>query len=107
MAPLKEAIPSAISANAANRFGWTLLMVAAGEGNTKIGTLLIKLGADVAVLNNFGESALPLAAHKGHLPFAKLLKSNGASSDIRLHGHSLEDFLSRNNSVGKAPPVRN
>jgi len=68
-------------------------MVAAGEGNTKIGTLLIKLGADVAVLNNFGESALPLAAHKGHLPFAKLLKSNGASSDIRLHGHSLEDFL--------------
>jgi ankyrin repeat protein len=90
---LEKAIPLAISANAANRFGWTLLMLAALEGNTKLGALLIERGADVGALNNCGESALSLAAHKGHLPFVELLKSNGASGDVHPHGHALEDWL--------------
>jgi len=68
-------------------------MLAALEGNTKIGVMFIERGADVAALNNFGESALSLAAHNGHLPFVKLLKSNGASGDVRPHGRSLEDWL--------------
>jgi ankyrin repeat protein len=74
---LAEAIPSTLDPNAANRFGWTLLMAAAHEGNTTIGRLLLDRGADVAPLNDFGESALSLAAHKGHLPFVKLLKARG------------------------------
>ena len=90
---LEEAIPATLSVNSSNRFGWTLLMLAALEGNTKIGTLLLDRGADVAALNNFGESALSLAAHKGHLPFVKLLKERGASGDIRPHGHDLESWL--------------
>jgi uncharacterized protein len=90
---LEKAVPSAISVNATNRFGWTLLMLAALEGNIKIGELFIERGADLAVLNNFGESALSLAAHNGHLPFVKLLKSNGASGDVHPHGHSLEGWL--------------
>ena len=68
-------------------------MLAALEGNIKIGALLIERGANVAALNNFRESALSLAAHEGHLPFIKLLKSNGSPIDAHPHGHSLEDWL--------------
>ena len=68
-------------------------MLTALEGNTKIGTLLLDRGADVAALNQFGESALSLAAHKGHLKFVHLLMSRGASRDVRPHGHDLEQWL--------------
>lgn len=90
---LEDAVPTALSVNSSNRFGWILLMLAALEGNTEIGTLLLDRGADVAALNNCGESALSLAAHKGHLPFVKLLKLRGASGDVRPHGHDLESWL--------------
>jgi ankyrin repeat protein len=90
---LEKVIPSTISPNASNQFGWTLLMLTALEGNTKIGLFLLERGADINVLNSFGESALSLAAHNGHLPFVKLLKSHGASGDIRPHGHDLESWL--------------
>ena len=99
---LKETIPSSIGPNASNRFGWTLLMLAALEGNTKIGLFLIDQGADVTALNDFGESALSLAAHKGHLPFVKLLKSRGASGDVRPHGHDLESWLKNASGLSKA-----
>jgi|GEM_PF-1689544 len=90
---LEEVIPSVLSPNTTNQFGWTLLMAAALEGNTKIGFFLMEHGADVAALNHFGESALSLAALKGHLPFVKLLKSRGASGVVRPHGHDLESWL--------------
>lgn len=90
---LEQAINTVLSVNSSNRFGWTLLMLAALEGNTKIGTLLLDRGADLAKLNDFGESALSLAAHKGHLHFVKLLKLRGASGDVRPHGYDLESWL--------------
>jgi len=102
IAALEKAIPAAIDVNTPNRFGWTLLMVAALEGNTKIGSLLIELGADVAALNKFGESALSLAAHKGHLPFVKLLKAHGASGDVWPHGHDLEGWLKLGSGLRQA-----
>ena len=91
---LDHAISDGLSVNLSNQFGWTLLMLAALEGNTRIGALLIDRGADVTALNNFGDSALSLAAHKGHLPFIKLLKLHGA---VRPHGCDLESLL-RNTS---------
>jgi ankyrin repeat protein len=90
---LEDAISAGLSVNSSNRSGWTLLMLAALEGNTRIGTLLLDRGADVSALNNFGESALSLAAHKGHLPFIKLLKSRGASNYVQPHGCDLESWL--------------
>ena len=90
---LEEAVPNLISPNATNHLGWSLLMLAALEGNVKIGTLLLDSGAETGTLNNFGESALSLAAHTGHLPFVKLLKSRGASGNVRPHGHDLESWL--------------
>jgi ankyrin repeat protein len=98
---LEKAIPSTISPNASNQFGWTLLMLTALEGNTKIGLFFLERGADINAVNNFGESALSLAAHKGHLPFVKLLKSRGASGDIRPHGHDLESWLKNASGLPK------
>ena len=93
IAELEKAVGVAIDVNTPNRFGWTLLMLAAIEGNTRIGSLLIKRGAQVTALNNVGESPLSLAAHGGHLPFVKLLKANGASGAVAPHGHDLEEWL--------------
>ncbi len=90
---LEKAIPNELDPNATNQFGWTLLMLTALEGNTRIGTFLLTNGADVGALNNFGENALSLAAHKGHLPFVKLLKAHGASGAVWPHGHALEEWL--------------
>jgi ankyrin repeat protein len=93
IAALEKAIPSSLDPNTTNEFGWTLLMLTALEGNTNIGVFLLAQGADVAALNNFGENALSLAAHKGHLPFVKLLKAHGASGAVWPHGHALEEWL--------------
>lgn len=90
---LEKAIRADLNVNSPNPSGWTLLMLAALEGNVRIGTLLLDFGADVTARNNFGESALSCAALKGHLPFVKLLRAHGASGDVQPHGHDLETWL--------------
>lgn len=102
LATLKKKMSLVFDVNTPNRFGWTLLMLAALKGNTKIGAFLLERGADVGALNDFGENALSLAAHEGHLPFIRLLLARGASGDVRPHGHSLEDWLT--SASGLSPP---
>ncbi len=99
---LAQAIPSTLDPNATNAFGWTILMLAALEGNTTIGRLLLDRGADVAPLNGSGESALSLAAHKGHLPFVKLLKARGASTEVRPHGFEQREWLQSASGLSQA-----
>jgi ankyrin repeat protein len=77
-----------VDPNLSNRFSWTLLMMAALEGNTALAGLLLERGAAVNSVNDFGESALWLAAHKGHLPIVRLLLERGASPDVQPHGSS-------------------
>jgi len=77
-----------VDPNLHNQFWWTLLMLAALEGDTLVTELLLERGAAVNTVNQFGESALSLAAHKGHLPCLKLLLRWGASPDVRPHGSS-------------------
>ena len=90
---LRHELDRGLNANLSNRFSWTLLMLAALEGNTTIGELLISRRAPHDTTNDFGETALSLAAHHGHVPFVRILLANGASRDCRPHGHSLEDWL--------------
>ena len=90
---LRRELDAGTSPNLSNRFAWTLLMLAALEGNSKIGELLISRGADVNATNNFGETALSLAAHRAHMRFIKLLLTHGASIDCLPHGSNLEDRL--------------
>jgi ankyrin repeat protein len=82
-----------VNPNLGNRLSWTLLMMAALEGNTRVAQLLLERGAAVNAVNDFGDSALSLAAHKGHIPLLLLLLNNGASTDVRPHGWSLRALL--------------
>jgi ankyrin repeat protein len=90
---LRHELDGGESANLSNQYSWTLLMLAALEGNTSVGELLISRGAALDKTNDFGETALSLAAHKGHASFISLLLASGASTDCRPHGHGLEDWL--------------
>jgi ankyrin repeat protein len=90
---LRKLLDEGLTPNLSNKYSWTLLMLAALEGNNLLGELLISRGADLNKLNDFGETALSLAAHQGHLLFVDLLLKNGASKDCSPHGVSLEQWM--------------
>jgi ankyrin repeat protein len=90
---LRRELDAGVSPNLSNQFSWTLLMLAATEGNTSIGDLLISRGADINGVNDFGETALSLAANAGHVPFIRALLANGVSIYCQPHGQSLRDWL--------------
>ena len=71
---LRAALITGLSANAANHKGWSLLMLAAVEGNVALGQLLIEKGADIAAMNLKGETPLTIATKKGHTAFVELLQ---------------------------------
>jgi hypothetical protein len=76
---LRRELDSGLDPNLSNKHSWSLLMLAALEGNTQLGDLLISRGADVNKRNKLGNTALSLAAHKGFLSFVQLLLDRGAS----------------------------
>jgi hypothetical protein len=78
-AGLRQALDTGLDPNLANQNGWTLLMLAAVEGDVAIGRLLIERGADINARNNKEDSALTLANHRGHTLFVDLPTLNGAS----------------------------
>jgi ankyrin repeat protein len=90
---LRHEFDGGLSPSLANQFSWTLLMLAAMEGDVPIGEFLLSKGGLVDAANDFGETALSLAAHKGHTRFIRVLLANGASRECRPHGHSLGDWL--------------
>ena len=90
---LRHELDGGLSPSLSNQFSWTLLMLAAIEGNTEIGELLVSRGAELDSLNDFGETALSLAAQGGHTPFIQVLLANGASTDCHPHGQSLKDWV--------------
>ena len=72
---LRSALNGSLASNLANQNGWTLLMLAAVEGNADIGKLLLEKGAKTTAVNNKGQTALAIATQKGHIAFAELLQS--------------------------------
>jgi len=90
---LIRSIDCGLNPNLSNRFAWTLLMLAAVQGNMAIGSELVYRGADINATNNFGESALSLAAQKGHVTFVSWLLDAGASRWCRPHGRDLSDWI--------------
>jgi hypothetical protein len=53
-------------ANLADRFGWTLLMLAALHGRTDVVGVLLEAGADARLQNRFGDTAKACALSSGH-----------------------------------------
>jgi ankyrin repeat protein len=90
---LRQEFQEGLSPNLANQYSWTLLMIAALEGNTAIGSLLIENGAELDSRNKFRDTALSLAAHSGHPTFVKLLLASGASLECYPFGHTFDDWL--------------
>src|SRR5580700_10727660 len=76
---LRKELQDGLNPNMVNQYSWTLLMIAALEGNTSIGSLLIESGAELDRRNQFHDTALSLAALTGHPSFVGLLLSSGAS----------------------------
>jgi hypothetical protein len=87
-----EFIASGVDADLHNLFGWTPLMLAAGEGHTPIVSLLLAAGADVKAVNNYGASALAYAALRGECLTIQVLVDAGAPLDVRPYGVSLLEF---------------
>jgi ankyrin repeat protein len=90
---LSASIPHLLSASSTNRLGWSLLMLAALQGDTAVGRFLIRSGAELDRRNDFGETALSLAAHKGHVKFIELLITSGAVDLGLPHGRTVDVFL--------------
>jgi ankyrin repeat protein len=90
---LRREIEQGLDPNLSNRYGWSILMIAAMRGNTAIGELLIEAGADLDHRNKFRDTALSLAVQTGHPSFVKLLLASGASLNCHSHGNSLEIFF--------------
>jgi len=76
---LRAALDTGLPANSGNHKGWSLLMLAAVEGNVEIGQLLIEKGADLAAMNLKGETAHSIATHRGYDLFVALLAENTAA----------------------------
>jgi|SRR5271163_757615 len=91
---LRSALESGLDPNLANKYGWTILILAAGKGNSKIGKLLIDAGADLNKRTiNGGVTALSHAVLSGSASFVELLLAEGASLDCHPHGNSLDIYL--------------
>ena len=87
---LRQQLDEGTSAKLSNQFSWTLLMLAANEGNLPMAELLISRGADVNAVNDYGETALSLAACGGHIQLVRALLARGSRSDCEPHTYSGE-----------------
>ena len=76
---LRTELDAGLSPNLANKYSWTLFMLAALRGNTCIGRLLIERGAEVGRTNMFQQTASLLAACQGNISFVRMLRAAGAS----------------------------
>jgi uncharacterized protein len=83
---LRRALDEGLDPNLANQFSWTLLMLATMQGKTSIAELLVARGAHVNKTNDFGETALSLAAHFGHISLIKVLLFMERPQDAILRG---------------------
>jgi ankyrin repeat protein len=70
---LTAALDAGLDPSLTNQNGWTLLMLAAVEGDVPLGRLLIDRGADIAAHNLKGDTATTIATHRGYSAFVTLL----------------------------------
>jgi ankyrin repeat protein len=70
---LRAALDADLDPNLTNPNGWSLLMLAAVEGDCAIGRLLIEKGANLVAINLKGDTPETIAVHRGYSAFVALL----------------------------------
>jgi ankyrin repeat protein len=78
-AGLRAALDAGLDVNSVNQNGWSLLMLAAVEGDVPVGRLLVERGADVAAKNKAEKSAEMLASDRGFGAFVEMLRGKPAA----------------------------
>lgn len=73
IAGLTRFLDKGLDPDLSNENGWTLLMLAAVEGNVEIGKLLLEAGASPASTNTKGDTPLSIAISRNHASFVELL----------------------------------
>ena len=79
---LRRELDSGLDPNLKNRFGWSLLMLAALHGRTDLVDLLKQKGADTSAHNDFGDTAATLAAIKGHKKTTRHVEPTGGGCGL-------------------------
>ena len=77
-AALRAALEDGLDPNLSNENGWTLLMLAAVEGSSPIGKLLLEHNADPNRQNAKSQNARIIATNRGFTQFADLLPPGDA-----------------------------
>jgi ankyrin repeat protein len=83
--------------------GETALILASGEGNTKIVGTLLAAGVEVNAQANDGSTALMRAAYWGHTEIAKILLA--AKADVKIQNKEGQTALSIATRQGKTAVV--
>ena len=65
LAALRKVMDLGLDPNLQNRYGWTILMLAAMHGKSDMAELMLNRGADPTLKNKFGDTAVGLAHLKG------------------------------------------
>jgi uncharacterized protein len=73
-----ELLRRGMDPNTADPSGTTLMMIAAGNGNVQLLEALLGIHANMLKQNNYGDTALALAAFNGHLNAVQRLLDYGA-----------------------------
>jgi ankyrin repeat protein len=80
--PLGEMIDAGVSLDLRNARGDTLLIVAAYSQHLDTVTELLRRGADTAVVNGMGQTAIACAVFRNNEPILRVLLDAGADADL-------------------------
>ncbi len=83
VAKVRKFLERGANPNTRDRFGWTLLHAAAGNGHLEVARLLLEHGADVNARSEDGGTPLHFAAFNGHPEVARLLLEHGAEVNAK------------------------
>ena len=93
---LKQVLEYGIDPNSKDKFGNTLLIVGAQNGNKAMCKLALRFGAQINMTNCLGNSALHFCKEYGYEALFQYLVSKGANQKItNLRGRNAKDGLDK------------
>ena len=81
---VKQQLAAGADVNAKNKYGWTPLLITAGEGHKELVELFIAKGADVNAKTNLEGTPLDQAIGRNHPEIADILRKHGGKTKKEL-----------------------